>query len=416
MGEYSMRTMATKVPPFSGLAATSIAALSATMIGQNASAQERSADMLLTTQYEDNLLRTSKAVQDTLPHQGSDIITFASVTGGISTKLEPVSLEAGGTFGRRFYAYNSHLDASEYAASAKAEYLAESGSANLDGIFTHQNSTFNDPLFRGSNIQDRLRATARVARAIYGRFHLTGTANYSTNSNSEANVSRGDNHSTGFGVGFQYVSSLKNSIAIGYAESRATGANRSVIVDGVPVFYTAGSRNKSVSVNIEWRPSVIWSAHGNFGYTRHDDRSLLNADFKGFVANGTISWAPTPLLKFRLIGRRAFSTLNEEFSNGVKETNFAVEADLKASERLNIAGTIGRANREYRYDLQANDPTTAGRTEKFNTYQLDLNYQTGSKFQINLFFSRAERRANLAGYTFNANTVGLKLTRALFKF
>lgn len=378
-----------------------------------ARAQQKDAALSVMTLVDDNLRRTPDSVKSLQPHGGDDIITFANASAGLETNFGALETTLAGSLGRRFYAYNSDLNSTEYRLGGKAVYQLLNTTIHAEGLYARQSSSFTDVLSRGTNVQNLSVVTVDGARRLVGDIEATVNLGYRTNSNSNNNISRGDNHGYTYGVGLKYTSPAKNSIELGYSKSISNGSGtRTILIGKLNIPYSANAHDDNVFAEVDWSPSAIWKVQGTIGYTWHDDRSILNADFKGLVQNASIRYSPSAPTSLILQASRAFTSNDQIFSNGVVTTSYIAIAQARLFGSVAVNANAQRTNRTYRYDLQENDPTTANRRDQYLIYGVGASYKTGTLIDIALSYSRIEISTGPSGSKTTDNAIILTITRS----
>ncbi|MEZ5656907.1 MAG: outer membrane beta-barrel protein [Sphingobium sp.] len=382
------------------------------MVSAPATSQEKQIIVSATTQFDDNLLRVSDGAKASLPHNGREIVSLLSVGGVYQAELGSLTMGLSGSAAQRLFAYNDQLNSREFQLSSRLKYTALSGSAEVAGAYSHQNSSFNDPLFRGVNVQDLTSLKFRGDRRLIGDIRIAGRAGFSANSNSNDNVSRADNHRYSFSVGLKYVSPIENSFELGFEQSTARGSgDRLVLINNVASPYQADAVDKTVFGEVLWSPNEIWSLQSRVGYTWHNDQSVLDTDFNGLTTDASLKWSPAAATTLSFSASRSFSSNNEVFSNGVKLTAYSGQITTALFDNVALNGSVKHADRDFRYDLQASDPAAVSRRETFWVYSAGTAVDAGWGAKLGLQFNHIRINSDLNGFHATDNAISLSLSR-----
>jgi hypothetical protein len=343
-----------------------------------ACAQDRYVNLTVSTQYDDNLRRLPDDEKSFERNNGQEITTRIGADAGITANLGLIDFQVDGGVARRFFAYNDELNSEEYQLAAGADYQALSGSASVNALISRQNLSFNDPVFRGTSVRDLRMFSVDADRRLIGDIRLAGSAAYQSSSSPDPILSRADNRTYSYSIGLSYVSPLENRLEIGYNESTSEGDEvRTIIVGETPLQYTADAKNRGIYGEIAYSPTVLLSLNARVGYTWHDDQSVLDADFNGVTQAISLTWVPLENLTVVGMTSRSFSSNNELFSNGVQSSSYSLTAQGVAGPRITVNASARYAQRDFRYDLQADDPVIVPRSDRFWIFEAGTQYQTG---------------------------------------
>ncbi|MFT4053513.1 MAG: outer membrane beta-barrel protein [Novosphingobium sp.] len=379
-----------------------------------AAAQDKQLLITASTRYDDNIRRASDAANEGLGHGGADMVTYVSAAGQIGTRLGGFDLSMGGNAGQSVFWWNSQFNALDYGTQGKVEYDGARGMLVIEGAHRRRPIAL-DEVTSTLNLRQYLtQANAEASREVLGAIRMVGHFEYQRSQTSSATGRRNDGRVVGFGGGIGYFSPTGNHVTFEYRERRSDGLLDSfVVIDGARVAYRTRFRETSLVTRILYAPSVVTRVEGSVGYTKHDDRSILDTDFTGMLADVSVTWSPTPSLTVTPRLRKAFGTENALFSNGVKVTSYGIGAKGMLGTHVNWSAYINREDRRFRYDLRADDPTLLARRERTDRMGMGLSYTTGMKVQIGLNYERIRRKSDLAGFVFTDNAITLTLTRGL---
>ena len=377
-----------------------------------AEAQDRYVNLTVSTQYDDNLQRLPNEQKALQPHNGQEIVTWIGADAGAAADFGLIDVRVDGSIAKRLFAHNEALNSDEYRLAARADYQALSGSAAVNALISRQNLSFNDPLFRGTSVRNLMRYGAEGDRRLIGNVRLAGSASFQSSSSPNAVLSRADNQRYSYSLGLRYVSPLENRFELGYSESIVEGESEgTVLIDGVPALYSSDATDRSVYAELRYAPSVLLSVTARAGYTWHDDRSVLNADFKGLTQAASVRWLPIESVSVVAATNRSFSSNDELFANGVKSTSHSLSVQGRAWDRVTITTAVSRAERNFRYDLQADTPSVAPRNDRFWVFEAGSRYQTGIGVDVGVQFRHTSIRDTAVEGTIKDNSVMLSLSR-----
>lgn len=389
-----------------------VAGVGAALSTVPARAQARYVNLTLSTQYDDNLQRLPSEQKALQPHSGQEITTRIGAGAGVVAELGLIDLRVDGSVAKRLFAYNDELNTDEYQLAGRADYQALSGAATLEALVSRENLAFNDPIFRGTSVRDLIRFAAEGDRRLIGNIRLAGSASFQSSSSPDAILSRADNDRYSYSVGLSYVSPLENRLEIGYSESIAEGGKeRTIVVQNVPIFYSSDATNRSAYGEVEYAPSVLLSVTARAGYTWHNDRSVLDADFQGLTHAASVTWSPRESLAIVAATSRSFSSNDELFANGVKSSTFSLSVRGEAFQRVTITARARHTERNFRYDLQADTPTVTPRSDQFLVLEAHSQYQTGIGIAVGLQLRHTVVEDTAAEETIRDNSVMLTLSR-----
>jgi len=233
-------------------------------------------------------------------------------------------------------------------------------------------------VFRGTSVRDRMMFSVEGDRRVVGDIRLAGSAAFQSSSSPDSILSRADNKTYSYSVGLSYVSALGNRVELGYNQSTSKGeGERTILIGDIPTLYSADAKNRGIYGELEYSPTVLLSLNARVGYTWHDDQSVLDADFKGLTQAASLTWTPLQSLTVVAVTNRSFSSNNELFSNGVESSSHSVTVQGVVGPRLTVNAAARYAQRDFRYDLQADNPVTAQRSDRFWIFETGARYQTG---------------------------------------
>lgn len=112
-----------------------------------------------------------------------------------------------------------------------------------------------------------------------------------------------------------------------------------------------------------------------------------------------------------LAAARSFSSNNQVFSNGVKLTTYSGNLATTLFEDVALNMSVQRAGRDFRYDLQANDPAAVSRREVFWVYSAGTEFDSGWGTKFGLQFNHIRISSDLNGFRAIDNAVSLRLSR-----
>lgn len=380
----------------------------------DAMAQDRQFLLTTSTRYDDNIRRASDVANEALPHGGADVITYVAATGQIDSRLGAVDLSLGANAGQSLFWWNGQFNALDYGTQGKLNYSGARGMLAIEAAHRRRPIAL-DEVTTTLNLRQYLtQANVEASREMLGAVRMVGHFEYQRSQTSSATGRRNDGQVFGFGGGVGYFSRTGNYLTLEYRERRSQGLLDSfVVINRQAVAYRARFCETSLAARILYAPSVVTQVQGSIGYTRHDDRSILDADFTGMQGDVSVTWSPTPSLTVTPRLRKAFGTENALFSNGVKVTSYGVGFKGGLGAHANWSAYFNREDRRFRYDLRADDPSLLARRERTDRMGLGLSYATGAKVQVGLNFERNRRQSDLDGFDFSYNAVTLSLSRGL---
>jgi hypothetical protein len=151
---------------------------------------------------------------------------------------------------------------------------------------------------------------------------------------------------------------------------------------------------------------------GRVGYTDHDDRSIINADFSGITSKVSTTWLPLETVRLTAKFARSFESESGLFANGIKTTNIAAELSADISDRLKMQTSAGRFWRDYRFDVQADIPVSA-RRERIDRIGAKLDFLAARKLALSAEAAYEERDSSTNSYQFDATRFGVSAKLAL---
>jgi hypothetical protein len=362
--------------------------------------------------YDDNLFRLPPAIRQTLPDHGEDMVTYLAVDGNAQTRIGVVALDVQAAAGKTFHANYPNVDTFNYIGKVAATY--ETGQAMVEGTasYLHAPVSFADSNSTRRVLRSTTDVTLDASHDLLGDFRAVGRFEYLKLALSGGGLAAyASQRVTGSG-GFGYYSPAGNSITLEYTRTQATGDSiRPVVIGDSVQLYRGNSHDSSILSHVQYQITGITSLNGMVGYTRHDDRSVLNADFSGLVGNIALSWSPLPGLVVIPAFRRGFSSETLLFSNGVVATRYSLSVSEKLFGRLGLKAGLSRENRRFRYDLRATDPVAVDRVERTTVANAGLSYLTGLKFALALDYEHSQRDSTRVDYPYAADTVTFTISR-----
>jgi len=386
----------------------------AALVGANAAtAQSYRITPSASVSYDDNLFRLPPAIRERLPDLGEDVVTYLSVNGDAQTRVGVVAVDVQASAGKSLHVNNPGVDTFSYAGSVAANY--RTGQATVDGAasFLRAPVSFADSNSTRQVLRDTTDLTLNASHDLLGNFRLVGRFEYFNLGLSGSGLSAYNTHRVTGSGGFGYYSPSGNSITLEYTQTQARGdSTRPVAIGDTIQTYRGNSRDSSIISHIDYQITGITSLNGTLGYTRHDDRSVLNADTSGLVGNIALRWSPLPGLIVKPALRRDFSSETLLFSNGVISTRYSLSVSEKLFGRLGLNLGISREDRRFRYDLRATDPAALNRVERITHANAGLSYDTGLKFALALDYEHNQRDSTQVDFPYAADTVTFTISRA----
>ncbi|MEE4450766.1 outer membrane beta-barrel protein [Novosphingobium resinovorum] len=379
-----------------------------------AAAQDKQILLSTSTRYDDNIRRSSSTANGGLGHDGADIVTYVGASGRIDTRIGMFDLALGGNAGQSLFWWNNQFNALDYGAEGKVQYDGARGTVVVEGGHRRRPIAL-DEVTSTLNLRQYLtQANAEASREVLGALRVVGHLDYQRSHTSSETGRRNDTRTAGFGGGIGYFSPTGNHVTLEYRERRAVGLLDSfVVIDRQRVAYRSRFRETSLVSRLLYAPSVVTRIEGSLGYTRHDDRSVLETDFTGLLADVSVTWSPTASLTVTPRLRKAFGTENALFSNGVEVTSYGFGAKGVLGANIGWSAYFNREKRRFRYDLRADDPLLLARSERTDRMGLGLSYSTGMKIQVALNYERTRRVSGLTAFAFTDNAITLSLSRGL---
>jgi len=393
--------------------ACAVCLLSGLAIPSSAQAQSHDLAATVSIRYDDNLYRVPSGLRRSLPNSGEEVVTYVVVRGGVATRIGVIAVALKGTAGQRIHAYNPRFNALNYAGSASATYKTGRGDVDATVSYLREPVLFDDAFITHKTLRSTADLNLVASRDVLGNVRAVGRVGYQRSSigsrELEANGTRAFRLSGGAG----YYSPAGNSITLEYAEQRAHGLNTTQIQAGAGLApYRSDFRERSIVSYVDYQLTGITSLRGSFGYTWHDDRSVLNKDGRGIQADIALIWSPLPNLIITPSFRRGFSTESRVFSNGVQVTSYGITASEVLFGRVTFNLGMSRGSRRFRYDVQAPAPLALDRNEVTTRASAGISYVTGSKFALNLAYEHAQRESTKVAFPYAADAVTFSVTRA----
>lgn len=364
--------------------------------------------------YDDNLFRLPPAVRETLPDHGEDVVTYLAIDGNARTRIGVIALDVQAAAGRTFHANNPNVDTLDYIGKIAATY--QTGQATIDATasYLHAPVSFADSNSTRRVLRSTTDLTLDASHDLLGNFRLVGRFEYQNLALSGGGLAAYATQRVTASGGFGYYSPSGNSITLEYTRTQGTGGSKKPVeIDNTVQTYRGDARDTSILSHIAYQITGITSLNGMIGYTRHDDRSVLNADFSGLVGNIALRWSPLPGLIVKPAFRRGFSAETLLFSNGVVSTRYSISVRDTLFGRLDVNLGLSRESRRFRYDLRATDPLALNRLERTTIANAGLSYRTGLKFALALDYEHNQRDSTLVDYPYAADTITFTVSREL---
>ncbi|WP_267387360.1 outer membrane beta-barrel protein [Sphingomonas sp. GC_Shp_3] len=378
----------------------------------SAAAQSYRVTPTASVSYDDNLFRLPPAIRESLPDHGEDVVTYLAVNGDAQTRIGVIVVDAQAMAGKTFHANNPAVDTFNYIGKLSAMYKTGQATVDASASYLHAPVPFAD----SNSVRRVLRSTTDLnldaSHDLLGDFRAVGRFEYLKIALSGGGLTAySSDRVTGSG-GFGYYSPSGNSITLEYTRTQATGDSpRPVLIGNAVQVYRGDALDSSILSHIDYQITGLTSINGTFGYTKHNDRSVLNADFAGLVGNIALRWSPLPGLVVKPAFRRGFSSETLLFSNGVVATRYSLSVSETVFGRLGVNVGLSRENRRFRYDLRATDPFAVNRTEQTTVANAGLSYMTGLKFSLALTYEHNQRDSTRVDYPYAANTFTFTISR-----
>lgn len=362
--------------------------------------------------YDNNLFRLPPAIRESLPNHSEDVVTYLAVDGDAQTRIGVIAIDAQAVAGKTFHANNPGVDTFNYVGKLTAMYKTGQAAVDASASYLHAPVSFSDSNSTRRVLRSTTDLNLDASHDLLGDFRVVGRFEYLKIALFGGGLTAySSNRVTGSG-GFGYYAPSGNSITLEYTRTQATGdADRPVLIGNAVQVYRGDSLDSSILSHIDYQITGITSINGTFGYTRHNDRSVLNADLAGLVGNIALRWSPLPGLIVKPAFRRGFSSETLLFSNGVVATRYSLSVSEKLFGRLGVNVGLSRENRRFRYDLRATDPFAVNRTERTTVANAGLSYVTGLKFALALDYEHNRRDSTRVDYPYAADTFTFTISR-----
>lgn len=383
------------------------------VLPSTAAAQSHTIAATASVRYDDNFYRLPARLRKTLPDDGRDVVTYLSVNGGVTTRIGLIVVELEGRAGQRIHAYNPRFNALDYAGNASATYKTGMGEVDATASVLRDPVSFDETSITHKTLRTTADLNLVASRDLLGNFRAVGRAGYQRSTIGSRELEANGTSIFRFSGGGGYFSPAGNSITLEFSQQRAKGLATTPIQIGTELApYRGDFRETSVVSHVDYQLTGISSLKGSFGYSWHDDRSILDKDGKGIQADIALVWSPLANLVITPSFRRDFSTESRVFSNGVQVTSYGVSATDTVFGAVDLSVGFSRGTRRFRYDVQAPAPLALDRNEVTTRANAGISYVTGSKFTLGLTYEHANRDSTKVDYPYVANVVMFSVTRA----
>lgn len=356
-----------------------------------------------TLAFTDNVFRLPESTAVQPGDARADATARINVGGSLRSEEGNWTLTGDAEVNRLAFARNARLDTTGYRLEAAAEHRTAVANGSLLVQWTRQLTPFSDVRTFAASRQQVLVATGNYSRNVLGDFRLIGSVDYLRSVNSSRELRGNDVARTSFGGGAGYFSPTGNILAVQADLRDATGLNAvPVVANGRAGDYRSSSRETRVYARLHLEPSALLQFDGEFGYARHDDRSLFDGDFSGSIWNAVSSWTPRPAVRMRAALRRAFEAEDGLYTNGlaVRSADLSIDADLTA--RLTLRGMLGLRDRNFRFDPLAQ---AAPRNDRYVRAALTAGGDIGRIARLEVTAAREKRTATLLDQRYKSFTL-----------
>lgn len=374
-------------------------------------AQEARVSVNAGARYEDNVRRVNDEARKELPADGADNVYSVSAQASLATRIGGMTNILGQAgAGYTWFARNSDLDAFNYDLRLEGDRTTPRNSLRVSLEQIRRRIELQDVSTDQVGIQNLTLADLDVSQEISRGFRLVGGATYlrSTTSIPER---RQDNERYTLEGGFGYYSPTGNSIALTYVRSDTRALRDTLFFDqGTPLLFRSRNRDEAVALKIEYVHSPASSVDARIGYAKHNDRSILDADFEGLLADVAVTWSPRENLVIKPSFSRSFATENSLFNNGIKVTRFAIEASGILGSLISWRAKAEREKRAFRYDLSADVPESLARTDRISRISIAADYRLKRRLRLGLQYNYFTRSSELENFDFDSNSVMLTIS------
>jgi len=379
-------------------------------------AQEARVSILASARYEDNIRRFNDDARKHLPADGADEVFYLASEGVLATRIGGFTdVSAQASAGYTWFSTNSDLDAVNYSLSVRGDRSTPRNSLAITLEHLRQRidlQELNANLVANQNLS---KADLDVSQHVGGDLRIVGGASYLRSSTSIPERRR-DNEQYALEGGVGYYSPSGNTIALAYRHSESRGLQDSLVLTGdLPLPFRARNVDKSIVLDIEYVHSPITRLDARIGYTDHDDKSVLNADFDGLVADATVTWSPRENLFIKPSVSRSYATENGLYNNGIKVTRYGIEANGNIGPLWAWSGSVSREIRTFRYDLAAPDPESLARTDRLTRISLAVDYPILERLRLGLQYNYFARSSTRNNFNFDSNAISFTISYSVFR-
>jgi hypothetical protein len=390
--------------------------LLAVMSAEPGLAQEARVSVLGSARFEDNVRRFSDEAQEDLPANGADEVFYLAGQGFLATRVGGFTdVTAQASAGYTWFSKNSDLDAFDYSLRLRADRSTPRNSVTITLEQLRRRIDLQELNFNVVSNQTLTAGDLDFSQQIGGNFRVVGGANYQRSSTTGP-IQRRDNERYALEGGFGYFSPSGNSIALAYREARSKGLQDSFIFDdGMPIAYRSRNVDRAMLLQVEYVHSPVTRVDAQIGYGDHDDRSFLDADLDGLLADVSVTWSPRENLFIKPSFSRSFATENALYNNGVMVTRYGVETNGTLGPLLAWRARLSREIRKFRYDLAAPDPEALARTDRLTRFTLAADYPIRDRLRLGVQYDYFARSSSRDEFDFDSNAFMITLAYDIFR-
>jgi exopolysaccharide biosynthesis operon protein EpsL len=365
-----------------------------------------------TLSYDDNVYRISSSA-DTQAALGTSYRGDSYGTTAFGFNLDaPLSrqrFQANLTLSRIRYERFSVL--SHDARQGGARWLWRAGDS-LDGRVGYSESV---ALASLANVQSGVQSgtpnmlTTRRAFASAGwmatpRWHLSGEASRSAQSNGTEEFQANDVTVDGAEVTLAYVTPANNRLGVNARAANGSFPNPQ-LVNGLAI--DNAYREGNVGVLAEWSPGAHSRLSVRAGRVRRDYAQLPERNFEDATLDATLAWTPRAKLALTALAQTGISETEQINVSLVYVERIALGPEWRPTTKLLVRGALERANREYHGDPGLVLGTVAPLTQRVRGAWVAAVWMPHPRLALQLSLRHESRTANADLGDYKANVVAI---------
>ncbi len=236
------------------------------------------------------------------------------------------------------------------------------------------------------------------------RWRLQGEAGSLKQSNEAPERKVNDTSTDSVDLTASYVTPVSNQIGLSARVEDGRLPNRQFVAGDL---FDNSYRQQNVAAVTDW--TLTGSSHVNarVGSVRRSYTQLPQRDFEGSTFQAAYDWKPTGKLALTAAAQKGISAIEQINIGFVLVKSVALQPTLRLTDKVNLAGTLGYSNREYRSDPALTLGVVPSRTDRVRSAAVTASYRPIRTVTLQMALLHETRSSTAAFGDYAVNVVSV---------